>query len=208
MLPLQQADFQDKGVYLELIYPPLSPKWFEYKRGRVSATGVGSICNRNRFRTKDAYMNSILYNISEPDNENMERGRINEPLAADLYAKETGYQLRVGSLCVNKSCSSLSDRLCATPDRFIVDENGNDTDRIVEIKSPNKFADYIYPNYYLQFLTQMWVTGIHNLDYVQYVNGENYIMEVKWNQKHWDEAFVKINEFITELVSKQNEQYR
>lgn len=198
-LSLQQVDFQDKGIYYELISPPLSDKWFNYKKGRVSATGVGSVCRKNTFRTRDAYMNSLLYNTSEPDNENMERGRISEPLAADLYSKETGCNLRIGSLCINKSYTSL----CATPDRFIIDEDGNDTDRIVEIKSPKKFADYIYPNYYLQFLTQMWVTGIYKLDYVQYVDGENRIMEVEWNQRHWDDAFAEIEKFVIELTSKQ-----
>lgn len=196
MLPIQQIDFIDKGVYYELIDPPLSGKWFQYRKTRVSATGVGSVCNKNIFRSRKQYLNSLLTDTSEPDNEHMQRGRINESLAADLYSKETGLSLRVGSLCINKSYESL----CATPDRFILDENGNDTDRIVEIKSPTKFADYIYPNYYLQFLTQMWVTGIYKLDYVQYVDGENRIMEVTWNQRHWDDTFKEINNFVNELT--------
>jgi predicted phage-related endonuclease len=191
-------DFQNKGVFYELIYLPLSPKWFEHRKKRVSATGVGSVCRRNKFRTREQYMDSFINPVVETYNYDMERGNTNESLSADLYSKETGYTLRMGSLCINPEFTDL----CATPDRFILDENGYDTDRLVEIKSPRKFADYIYDNYYLQFLTQMWVTGKDKLDYVQYVDGENRIMEVKWNQKHWDDTFTEIKTFVDELRSR------
>jgi len=145
---------------------PLAPyhdekEWLEARRSGVGASEVAAILGVEGcpFTERDVYFSKVLGEEQE-STPYMERGRILEAPAADLYARETGRQLRRMPLVRHKELPILFADL----DRQILAGEDHPTAGL-EIKVPawrtcaKVRKDGILPHWIIQAQVQKMVTG-------------------------------------------------
>lgn len=152
-----------------------SQEWFEARRGKITASGVGKIFDFTKKGQRSAeylkYLNQIAwerltgYGEEEFQNFAMKRGIELEPLAREAYSLATGYDVEEVGFLIHKDHEFLG----ASPDGLV-----NFGEGCLEIKCPlrDKFLDFmrlsdgeIPQEYYYQVHTQIAVTGLPYCDF-------------------------------------------
>lgn len=188
----------DRGTYYELKHIPRTPEWEKARQGKVTATGAAAVCNRDRFMTRSSYKDQIQNNTKIEVNDDMRRGVELEPIILEEYCKVKGCKIRQPSFCVPKNMCDIG----ATPDAFVLNEDGTDSKIIVECKAPRVIKDFIYQKYMLQMQFQMYVVGAIACDYVQYADGKIHIMREYFDEVKWGLLQTCIEDFLEELKSQ------
>lgn len=103
--------------------PPLTPEWFRYRYGRITATDVSAILGKSPYRTPLEVWARLTGKTPCPDFSQPEdlsevpfalkRGRYLEPACMAMYADETGRLVSAGPGLIQ---DAELDWLCSTPD--------------------------------------------------------------------------------------------
>lgn len=187
--------YLDRGRYYELIAQPDTEEWLKARDYKVTATGIAAVAGEDRFQTSNEYLEQVCSPVRLTPNEDMLRGKAGETPALELYCQQTGSQIRRPSFCVPKDYPDTG----ATPDAIVLNADGSDSDRIVEVKCPRKFTGVIYTRYLYQMLYQMYVVGAKSCDYLQYVNGEIQVNRVEWDQVRWELFKPTLEDFLQQV---------
>jgi hypothetical protein len=112
-----------------------SAEWHELKRGKIGGTRFGQVISGRENVLLFELLNEQLSEWIEPDdfiNDDMQFGLDNEPIARDLYNKQSGLNfMEVGAIV-----SDHSDIHLASPD-------GLDYDKVLEIKCTRNGAIHL-----------------------------------------------------------------
>ena len=113
---LRQATAQEKD------------KWFEARKGRITASSVHAITNMRKTTSGAKVIDQLLYDAGKDvDTDALHYGRVNETLAISQYEKEMGCKVtHPTGLIVHKNYPFIA----ATPDGFVGEE------QILEVKCP------------------------------------------------------------------------
>ena len=136
-------------------------EWLEERRKGIGGSDSPAIINVSPFRTAtDVYYDKLGIAPPQPETPAMARGTALEPIAADLFEKETGYELSIDK--ANLKHPSY-DFITVNTDRKLTDESGSEG--VLEIKCPglhvfSKCKREGLPDYYIvQLQHGMGVTG-------------------------------------------------
>lgn len=113
-------------------YPQRSQSWLELRKGRITGSNVSACIGDSIFSTPQSIARVILGLEKIEENDNIRRGIIREPLAADWYTRHINPNIQEVGFIIPKWDPSLG----VSPDRLV----GNDG--LLEIKCPRK----MYPN--------------------------------------------------------------
>lgn len=177
-----------------------SPEWFEARRGIPTASAFSQILAKGEGLTRAAYMNKLAGEIitGKPmesfSSEHTERGHEFEPEARDLYAFETGAELRrVGFI--------RNGRAGCSPDCLIGDDGG------LEIKTtfPHYLIDIIrkdeFPSKHkAQVQGALWLTGRKWWDIVIYWPGmPMFVKRAQRDELYIQQLATQVDRFNSEL---------
>lgn len=143
------------------IYPSSHDEWLALRGTGIGSSDVGTILGVNPYNTpyqlwlrKRGELPPIEENLA------MKLGHILEPVVAQLYSEETGYEIQKdteGDWCAK---SDKKDFLIASPDRICTDNEGNDV--LLECKTTRNFVDnnappmsWICQTQYLMYITEI-----------------------------------------------------
>ena len=135
-------------------------QWLEERRKGIGGSDSPAIFGVSPFRNAlDVYYDKLGIAPPEPETPAMARGAALEPIAADLYAKQTGYQLEMDNA---NFVHPHIEFITVNTDRRIVSSAG---DGVLEIKCPglhvfSRCKREGLPDYYIiQLQHGMGVTG-------------------------------------------------
>lgn len=142
-----------------------SPEWLLWRQHRITATSCSIIMSLNPFKTLGELWDDMM-GISAPvSNDAMRRGQELEPIARELFIKETG--IHVTPICAEHD----GDWWMAAS----LDGISQDHKTICEIKCPTKMKTHtdaivgmIPKYYYAQCQHQLFVTGAERVLYTSY----------------------------------------
>lgn len=101
-----------------------SKEWFELKAGKIGGTRFGQVISDRKNRLVYDLLNETLMGYCEPDDyisDDMLFGTENEPIARDLYSKESGIEFeQVGCILSDHSDIHLASPDGINQDRGIV----------------------------------------------------------------------------------------
>lgn len=78
-------------------HPQLSEEWWQLKVGKISGTRFGQVISNRKNKLVYELMDEILSNACDLDDfvsDDMQYGIDNEPVALDLYSKQTGIKVK------------------------------------------------------------------------------------------------------------------
>jgi len=141
------------------------PSWLLWRKQRVTATSCSTIMGLNPWKTLGELWDDMM-GISAPiSNDAMRRGQELEPIARELFIKETG--IHVEPVC----CEHDDDWWMAAS----LDGISQDHKTVCEIKCPTKMKTHLeaiegeIPRYYYaQCQHQLFVTGADIVFYTSY----------------------------------------
>ena len=164
-----------------------SIEWLLWRQDRITATSASILMGLNRFKTlNDLWEEMLGIKPPEPLNDKMRRGQELEPIARDLFIKETG--IEVTPIC----CEHDTEWWMAAS----LDGISQDHTIVCEIKCPKlkthkEAIDGIIPDYYYaQMQHQLFVTGASRVLYTSYHPEHSqklFIKDIKPNQEFINE---------------------
>lgn len=162
-------------------------EWHENRRRGIGSSDAAACCGIDPHRTPLHVWADKRGLWKQPDNPAMRRGRLLEPIVAQMYEEETGDGL------IDPNGKTIAHPMhpwkLATVDRFRADGTG-----IVEIKTVRQLrqgvddwgepgTDQIPHHYLCQVMHQMDVTGHKSAEVVVLVGGEELLIyKVKFNE--------------------------
>jgi len=148
--------------------PQRSPKWFEIRKGGVTATGITAINGTSPYKTAYRLWAELTGQVGEQEvGAAAQRGQLLEQAVADYYTAETGKKLRKSNGIVRLKEHPWA---MASLDRTIV----GDTDGLVEIKTSTSNRWQLFPvppEYVDQVQWQMFITGAAYCDVAVLLSG-------------------------------------
>ncbi len=111
-----------------------SPEWWQLKKGKISGTRMGMIMSSRKNRLIYDLMDETLSEHLFPDdyiNEDMQFGIDNEPIAADLYSKQSGIPFEEVGAILSEKCQIHM----GSPDRVNIEQG-----IVLEVKCTQKRA--------------------------------------------------------------------
>jgi putative phage-type endonuclease len=176
----------------------------EMRRSGIGASEMAAVLGVSEWRTAlDVYRAKVLGETT-PETPHMQRGRLLEPVVAEMYAEEVGEKL---VRCTETLRSDTYPHVLATPDYYA-------SDRIVEIKTANNRQSYkwgvpgtdqIPVDYLVQVMTQMLVTGQVRADVAVLIGGDDFrIYPVAYNEKFGELIGQRAEAFWSECVEKES----
>lgn len=178
-----------------------TPEWFEARRGIPTASAFGKILAKGEGKTRRTYMMQLAGEIitEKPDqsftgNEHTERGHEFEPEARDLYAFQTGAELKRVAFIRN-------GRVGCSPDSLIGEDGGAE----IKTKLPHLLAEVILsgevPNVHIpQVQGTLWITKREWWDVVIYwPNMPLFVKRVHRDERYIQTLATEIDRFNAEL---------
>ena len=179
-----------------------SEKWFEARRGRVTASMVGAILGLAPYMTRADAMRSMVREALGAEREftgnvATEYGRVNEDQALLDFRIETGLGIeKIGFVAAEDWAGCSPDALCG--DGALVEVKcpyGLRNDNPPTFKALND-----QPHYYAQMQFQLWVTGKNACHFWQWSRhgSERYV--VRRDDAWVDENLPKLRQFYAEYL--------
>ena len=158
-----------------------SAEWLAYRRKKICASDASSILGVNPWKSSLKLYEEKVFDFEQEDNENMRKGRDQEPLALEAF--ENRFGLVMFPMVVEHDDL---DWMAASLDGMTLDQS-----QFVEIKCGKKsFSQmekgHIEPYYIAQLQHQLAVTGIEKCFYYCY-NGDYGI----WKEIHRDQKYIE-----------------
>lgn len=178
-----------------------SKEWLDWRKKRITASDASAILRMNRYTNPTTLWDEKMEVIScQPTNHHMERGKLLEPVARELFIEQTGIHV---------------EPLVIEHDNFFwmgASLDGIDKSRrvIVEIKCPEMHGheaalnNEIKPMYKAQMQHQLYATETEMCFYVTY--NENHsqklnILEVSRDEKFIENMIAAELQFYKEFLS-------
>lgn len=138
-----------------------SEKWFDFRRRHLGASDTPAIMGVSPWKTKEYVWMEKVFDIRQDINPHMQRGIDLEPMARDLFVKQTG--IEVSSLVAEDETYPF---LSASFDGISLDHK-----IVVEIKCPSSIEGVKkYPHIYIpQMQKQMYIADICEMYYFAYL---------------------------------------
>ncbi len=203
-----------------------SPKWFNYRRGRVTASMCSQIVNVKSDTARAAIVRKLMnYDGKEFYSPACKWGKDNESVAREQYVNEqskkhVSFTCRQSGFFLYTKCHFMG----ASPDGIVsckCHEN-----RLLEIKCPYKYRSlhpleaaklndknycldvngqlkHSHP-YYLQVQMQMLVCKRSLCDFVVWTTYSIFILPVRKNDLLYSEMFTKLESFVRNYLLKEH----
>ena len=199
--------------------PTDANQWQAERRTRITATNTASIISecglygrclwKNRYQLFQTKTGQKKDSFSDDTKLAFAHGNRFEAEAANIYSQVTGIDLVEEP--IGLVMHPDEDYIAATPDRLAKYFPIN-----IEIKCPyrRRHISHSIPSYYYpQVQHQMYVLGLEETHFVQYVpplkngfKGLLAIVIVKFDQELWEKAKIEIKQFYQEIVDFYGEQ--
>ena len=206
------SSWKDCGVFWEHSAPQGTEEWKNARKGRINSSNSGSMSGQNNFKTPEEAGKIIAGveedNFSQKSIEVMAHGTKYEPYARNWYEKKYNCKATERGLCVSKYDITIG----ASVDGDIIG-----TDKIIEIKSPQKmytpilnylenidhgwkpeknYVDHIWKSHFCQIQHAMFVLDKKYCDYIVYCTSTSQIFtqRIKFDPDFWKQHYLKIKE--------------
>lgn len=148
-----------------------SAEWLQARCGIITASDMSKVLAKGQGKTRAKYMHGLIAErftglvTGGYFSADMERGKMQEPVAREIYEARTGYTVQEVGFVINHGVGY-------SPDGLIGD------DGLLEIKTRNQdlqvellLADRVPPEHTAQIQAGLWVTGRKWIDFVSYCPG-------------------------------------
>lgn len=189
----------------EETFPQKTPEWYAQRKKYLTASTIGSICGVNRYESRDEAMRNKLDERLDrrsafTGNKATEHGNRNEPIAIELYEKNTNEKVFAFGLL--QSLKVGEEFIAGSPDGITA------SGRLIEVKCPmyRKPNGTVPEHYMYQVQTLLHILDLKVCDYIEYVPGWDQTLsivvivrdDVLWS----DTMFPKISKFNQELIER------
>lgn len=172
-----------------------SEEWLEMRRSHIMASDAPVIMEVSPFKSIDKLWEQKLTGETDYVNSAMKKGTELEPVARELYIKETGVTM-VPDVVFHPNIKWMGASL---------DGISFDGSKAVEIKYTTRYHDLakegkVPDMYFPQLQHQLAVLGIDEIDYYSFNGEEGVIVTVKRNEQYIDELIKVEQEFYNCLI--------
>lgn len=171
-----------------------SEEWLSIRRTKITSSDAAAIMGVSKWSTAyETWLSKLGFGKEVLDNPAMKRGRDLEPIARELFIKETGI-LVVPKVVFSKEYDFM---MCSCDGLDLMQEN------LLEIKCPGqedhqKALDGIIPEHYRpQILHQMLTTGLKKAFYFSFTPSSWKLIEMKLDEKEASELIQREKDFYT-----------
>ncbi|KAM7160567.1 uncharacterized protein RBU57_010671 isoform 1-T3 [Macrochelys suwanniensis] len=212
-----------------------NPKWYEWRKNRITASVAPRIANSKFVNGKSSevpqsYLDAVVSSGSKVQTPAMSWGTRNEKRAVQAYeelqSRRTGRPVKV------EECGLFihprKEWLAASPDGIVREA---DTGKLLEVKCPYKHRDKTVKEackdkafcldvdgesyslkrdhpYYTQLQCKLATTGLNRADFVVHTNKDTVITSVDFDAGFWERTEPKLEKFYTEAVIPHLEEKR
>lgn len=207
-----------------------NPKWYEWRKNRITASMAPRIANSKFANGKtdkvpQSYLKAVVNSSPSVQTRAMSWGVYNEKVAVQAY--EQLKSQAVGKPVQVEDCGLFIDRdkkwIAASPDGIIKEAATGKALGLLEVKCPYKHRNRTVRDacndkdfclkmdgdsyalkkdhaYFTQVQCQLAATGFQQADFVVHTNKETAVVPVKFDSEFWGQTVPKLEKFYTEAV--------